>query len=107
MEGGLWQGGKCPFASLWPLVVADRLQIVFSPYQLLSAKVNSYLVIFRLLRLFSKLKQWLLEDYKSWVHEHVLGPRYRGISCKELQLLETSLDTWLSSFSRPEKLSAD
>lgn len=59
MEGGLWQGDKCPFALLWPSVVADKLQIVFGPYQLLSAKVNSYLDIFRLLRLFSKLRQWL------------------------------------------------
>lgn len=49
--------------------------IVFGRYQLLSAKVNSYLDVFRLLRLFSKLKQWHLEDYKSWGYENVLGPR--------------------------------
>jgi hypothetical protein len=75
MERGLRQCGECPFTSLRYSVVADRVQIVFGPYQLLSAKVNSYLDIFRLLRLFSKLKQWLLEDYKCWVYEHVLRPR--------------------------------
>ena len=80
-----YHGRKTPtrwwvsFASLWPSVVAKRLQIVFGPYQRLPAKVNSYLDIFRLLTLFSKLQQWFLEDYKSWVYEHVMGPRQYSV----------------------------
>jgi hypothetical protein len=53
--------------------VANRSENVFGPYQLLSAKMNSYLDIFRLRRLISRLEKWLLEEYKSWVFKHVLG----------------------------------